>query len=370
MSRKFREFIEDSKPLTDKNKAIKNFIFTNLNRLQSMFEYQGLPETIDARWLEYYLMVNGYAFVTKVDGDLYAFTGGLGGPQDAYYQDTRIVISNPALNFNKDCEIGKDGILIRNDTMMEGMLPLLRKYGSLLVESDLTIRCALINLRIYNTISASDDNTAKSATEYLNNIEDGKLGIIAEGAFFEGVKIQNNANSTGYLSQLIQMTQYIKASFFNEIGLNANYNLKREYISVTENSLADDIILPLAHTMLRERKKAVEKINEMFGTNIEVEFNSAWLANDTENEKEIANNDNQIHTVDDLNDSTSNNELGGDLDESQEVENTVESDQNSDTTDTQVDDNSEKTDDEDSDENKDEKDDESEDDEEDKKDET
>lgn len=287
----YKTFVKISEDLTDKTKAITNFVYTSLDKLQSMFKYEGLPNTLKAEWLEHYLMCNGYAFITKVNGDLYALEGGLGGELDAYYQPTTIVISNPYLKFNKTCDINNDGVLVRNDTLMNGMLPILNKYGSLLVESDITIRLALINLRIYNTISASDDVTKKSADNYLQNIEKGKLGVIGEGAFFEGVKIQNNANSTGYLSQLIEMTQYIKASFLNEIGLNANYNLKREYISTSENTLADDILLPLAHDMLRQRQQAVDSINAMFGTNITVEFNSAWATNNSQNEKEIAENE-------------------------------------------------------------------------------
>lgn len=294
MSKDFKRFILDSKSVTDKDEAIDNFIYNSLNKMESMFTYTGLPDTIPQKWLEYYLMVNGNVFVTNTNGNLYAFVGGLGGILDAYYQPTRCIVNNPYLNFNKDMEIDKDGVLIRNDTLMCGMLPTLKKYGSLLVEADITIRTALINLRIFNTISAPDDNSKQSADEYLRNIENGKLSSIGDSAFFDGIKMHNNTNISGYLTQLIEITQYIKASFYNEIGLNANYNLKREYISTTENSLADDILLPLCDNMLAERKEGLEKVNAMFGTNISVEFNSSWKANNSQNEKEIADNESAV----------------------------------------------------------------------------
>lgn len=294
MSKDFKQFALDAKTITDKNDAINNFVYNSLNKMQSMFTYTGLPDTIPQKWLEYYLMVNGNVFITKANGNLYAFVGGLGGILDAYYQPTRCIVNNPYLNFNADMEIDKDGVLIRNDTLMCGMLPTLRKYGTLLVESDLTIRMALINLRIFNTISAPDDNSKKGADEYLRKIENGELSAIGDSAFFDGIKMHSNTNISGYLTQLIEMTQYIKASFYNEIGLNANYNLKREYISTTENSLADDILLPLCDNMLAERKEGLEKVNAMFGTDISVEFNSSWKANNTQNEKEIADNESAV----------------------------------------------------------------------------
>ena len=301
MAKKFLDFIQKSKTITNKDTAINDFIVYAFNKLQSMFEYTGLPETIPAKWFEYYLMSNGNCFVTKVDGDLYAFTGGLGGEYDAYYQPTIYTVSNPTLNTaiikehgNNNFKIGVDGVLVRNDTLMQGMLPIISKYGTLLVESDITTRLALINYRIHNLISASDDKTNESAKQYLTDIENGTLATIGENAFFDGVKVHESNTTNGYFSQLIEITQYIKASFYNEIGLNANYNLKREYISTSENSLADDILLPLVDDMLKERREGIEKINEMYDTEITVDFSSSWKANNTENEKEISNNESAI----------------------------------------------------------------------------
>lgn len=294
MNKKYLDFIRNSKEITDKNKAIENFITYAINKLESMFEYKNLPDTIPQKWLEYYLMVNGNCFITKVNNKLYAFTGGLGGEWDVYYQPTKYIVNNPYLNFNKECIIDKDGILIRNDTMMNGMKPILSKYGTLIVESDITMRIALINYRIHNVISASDDKTNESAKQYLQDIENGKLGTIGENAFFDGVKIQESATMSGYFTQIIETMQYIKASFYNEIGLNSSYNMKREYVSETENLLNDDILLPLVDNMLNERKEGIDKINNMFGTDIEVDFSSSWKTNNTENKKQVVENETTI----------------------------------------------------------------------------
>lgn len=305
MSKSYKEFIKLSESLTDKNNAINNFIMYSINKLQSMFTYKGLPDSIPQKWLEYYLMCNGSVFITDKladDKTLYAFVGGVGGESDVYFQPTIYTISNPALKKSANLKIDMEGVLIRNDTLMTGMLPILTKYGSLLVESDITTRIALINMRIFNTISASDDNTKKSADSYLNKVLNGELAVIGESPFFDGVKINQNTAISGYLTQLIEITQYIKASFYNELGLNANYNLKREYISTTENSLADDILLPFCDNMLREREEGISKINKMYGTNISVEFNSSWRANDSQNEKEIADNETAIDNSDNADD--------------------------------------------------------------------
>lgn len=77
-------------------------------------------------------------------------------------------------------------------------------------------------------------------------------------------------------TDLIEYQQYLKASWFNEIGLNANYNMKREKLSTTESQMNSDALLPLVDDMLEQRRLGVEKVNEMFGTNITVDFCSSW----------------------------------------------------------------------------------------------
>ena len=87
--------------------------------------------------------------------------------------------------------------------------------------------------------------------------------------------------------QLIELQQYLKASWFNEIGLNTNFNMKREYLSAEEIAANTDVLLPLVDDMLECRQKALEKINAMFGTNISVTKNSSWDNKSRESEAEL-----------------------------------------------------------------------------------
>lgn len=99
--------------------------------------------------------------------------------------------------------------------------------------------------------------------------------------------------SAGLINQFIELEQYIKASCLNEIGLNANYNMKRESLNSAESALNDDFLIPLIDNMLACRKDFVNKVNNMYGTDITVELNSAWLTNKLEDIKQdsLANND-------------------------------------------------------------------------------
>lgn len=168
------------------------------------------------------------------------------------------------------------------------------KYASLMTENVLTIRTATILLRLIGLLSASDDKTKKSADKFIEDLEKGKISAIAESAFFDGIKLQSNSNSnSSYLQQFIELQQYLKASLFNELGLNANYNMKREAIGGNEAALNEDFLLPLCDDMLKCRREALEKINTMFGTEITVDFDSSWKINEKEISSQLAEKDGQ-----------------------------------------------------------------------------
>lgn len=260
----------------DKERCQRNYVTYMLNRMQRLFEYQGLPDTIPQRMLEMMLQINGFACFAKHNGKLYAFWGGLGGEPDEYYRPTKCVVSNPALKFSDTFEIGKDCVIVRNDSFLYGLIPLFSRYATAMVENDISFRMASINTRIEALLSAPDDATKKAAEKYLEDVEKGKLGVIAENAFLDGIKAQEVGRTMRTFTDLIEYQQYLKASWFNEIGLNANYNMKREKLSTTESQMNNDALLPLVEDMLENRRKCLEEVNAMFGTDISVEFASSW----------------------------------------------------------------------------------------------
>lgn len=261
----------------EKDRNTRNQVMYMLDRSLLMFEYHGLPDSIPAMELERLLQSNGFAGITEVQGELYAFYGGLGGEQDVYGRPTTMVISNPALDYNATLTIDEDVILMRNDSMMLGLIPTFAKYCSLLNENEITMALASISQRVNNLISVADDNTASSADKYLKQLEDGKLGYIFESKLFDSLQTNPmNSAGGGSISDLIELQQYLKASMYNEIGLNANYNMKRERLNSAEVEMNSDNLYPLVDNMLEHRRIALEQINEKYGTEISVEFNSSW----------------------------------------------------------------------------------------------
>lgn len=274
--------------LTDKDKICSDYTAYYLNRLISMFKYTNLPDSIPQKWLEMMLLISGNCAFVKHNDVMYATRGALSDELNAYYIPTKYIVTNPYIPLDKTFIIDQDCVVMFNDSCNMGIMQLVQRYATLMTENLVSMRVETINSRMSTIMAASDDNTKRSAELYLKRIEEGRLGVIAENKLLDGINIQSaRANSASNITNLIEMQQYLKASLYNELGLNANYNMKREAINSNESQLNDDMLTPLIDDMLRERQNALEKVNAMFGLDISVEFNSAWQDNEEEHEAAI-----------------------------------------------------------------------------------
>ena len=265
---------------SDKAKVFENYCKYTFTRTQSMFVYEGLPDTIPVQWLESYLQRNGSCCIAEHEGKLYALLGNAGGELDEYYQPTIYIVANPALNISKSFKIGEDCVYCKNDYDALGLTPLVSRYCGLMTENLLTVRISDINMRMMNLLSAPDDNTLQSTIQYLKDLEDGKLGVVGETPFFDGLKLQSKGVGNGdYMIQFIELQQYLKGSMYNELGINANFNMKREALSGQEVALNDDALMPLIDDMLKQRRAMCDELNAMFGLNVSVDYGSTWHSN-------------------------------------------------------------------------------------------
>lgn len=275
--------------LEDKDAMLRSLVLQMLNKTIKIFKYTNLPDTIKAKDLETQLQVGGFAVWKKVDGKLYTFNAGLGGEPNPYYLPTLAIIANPALKYNASLKIDKECVVMLNDYFYQGMMPLFNKYGNLLVEAELSLKYAIINARVPSLVQADNDSTYLSAVEFFKKIVDGKdYGVIASKEFFDGIRTQDFYKQP-YIKDLIEAIQYIKGSWSLEVGLNSAFNMKRESINESEAELNEDVLFPTIDAMLDCRKKAINLVNEMYGTDISVELDSVWKTNQEQQVLEIEN---------------------------------------------------------------------------------
>lgn len=289
---------------------IQRFLIMNmLNKTIKMFEYKNLPETMHSKDLELQLQLNGYAVIKNVDGKLYSFVGGLGGMPNPYYLPTIAVIANPALKYNATLEINEQCVVVLNDYLYQGLTPIMNMYSSLQSEALTTLRYSLINERIPAITQADNDTVAESSKEFFNKIIDGdEYDIVITKALLDGLKVFP-FNVRSNIKDVIEANQYIKGSWLNELGINATFNMKREAINEAEACVNDDVLFPLIETMLECRKDGVKRINEMFGTNIEVTLSSVWYNHQHKDDLSLQILENEAQGVDTNNEETTEIEV-------------------------------------------------------------
>ncbi len=260
---------------TNKAENVRNIIDSVVNKTLTMFLYTNLPDTLPIEELEKILQLSGTGFVTMIDEKLVVLKGAYSYDEvDIYNRPYKINCYLPDKKTYKMFNIS-DGVIIKNDYLERGLLPIFKKWGYLINESELTLIIANRYKRMVKTFIANDDPTAESVRTYLTKVDSGESSVITGNILWDSIKIDGESN-TNTLHELIEYDNYIKSELYKEIGLYSNDNMKKERLISSEVENGMNSIYPLVDNMLNCRKQAIDKINKKFNTDISVEFTSSW----------------------------------------------------------------------------------------------
>ena len=306
----------------DKRKMTRDNYFMLLNKTAQMFDYDGLPATLPRIALEFLLQIEGSAviwappstykprgngpsfsyesLVTKdSDPNLYAFSCNLADAPDPYGEPYKVIITNPGFipSISEELVLNEQCVLIRNDTYMRGIDSLHRKYAYLLTEAEVSLRSTLICLRDQLTFVAKTEPQRAAVSKYISDRENGVPGSILApdlGTPLEAIQADGRTNS---VELAVNGRQAIYAAWYNEIGLNPSFSLKREYTSAQEIGENNSLLQPTIDDMLYCREQACKNINAMFGTNISVHKSSSWEFKEKELDNALAMEDAQVESL-------------------------------------------------------------------------
>ena len=283
----------------DKTKIFQYLINNMLKRTMGMFEYKNLPETLSAISIEKYLQGSGTCLVIHATKEmignaeakpgLYALPCKAGGRLDANYVPTLAVVSNAWLDLNKsDFDLLKnEAVYMWNDSLREGFAGMYSLYASELTDNILTLHFQEVHNRILSIVKATTEDEKKDAEDFFKSYEDGKFAALMSEEFIETLKnnrvdpFKGSANSS--IKETLEARQWLLAHWNIEVGLNDNYNMKRESLNENEIEANADTLTTLLDDMFKCRKRDIDKINELwcgkvegFDKPIEVDFSSSW----------------------------------------------------------------------------------------------
>lgn len=285
---KFLGKVRNTKEADRRKDSITRLNMNNMfRRTMRMFKWEGLPPEIPARVLELQIQTIGYTSIFQLNGKIYQSYGGLGGEPNYNYMPTLCIVSNPYLKLqahtfhiynDEDKGIKKDCVIIPNDSLYQGLCPLLSFHSEMLTEIELTKRCVYIAQRMPFLLTAPDDNTKRDLDDYLDDLDKGELASVFDKNFLKSIGVTDTSGSgaRNLVTQLLEAQQYQKAALFNDLGMQLNYNMKRETITSSEAQLGEGALLPLPDDMMDMRKVACKEIKETFDLDWKVEFDSAW----------------------------------------------------------------------------------------------
>lgn len=294
-------------------------------------EYAHIVE--DMEYIFNTIFAMGYCPFAKYKGYWEGVWGTMNGELNRQYDYTKVTFANPALGFYEDRTIGEDVFIMQCDALRMGLIPLISRYANAMAINETTMNIADIWSRLPALISAPDDDTKAAADEMIEDLKKGKLSVVGDNAFFDGIKAQplhSGANSE--LTNLIEFEQYMKASLNNELGLDMNFNMKRESISAGEAKQQDNLS-PLMDSVLLSLNRSCEKMNKKTGDDLHVIYNpeGVWGRNEREAEAETKQLENEADMdTEDVEDAVTDAQTPDVPDETQEDDKTEESEETSD----------------------------------------
>lgn len=252
----------------------------------SMFTYDGLPESIDPRFLEIYLRLSRSAGIKKYGGEYRvcadpARTGDL----DQYGDGTELE-GITANGLPVAGRIGEDCCIIYNNPARVPEIDLYIDTDSF-AEID---KSTMINIklsRIAPVYKGGSTITQAMLQDMLKSIIDGNLYTLASGADkFDGLSIKdeepvqlidiNKPERAQYLQYLLESWDVIQRRHFARRGLAAKTSSKHAQVSQDEVHGLDCISWYYPLAMLQERQKGFDTFNRIYGTNVTVRFSDLW----------------------------------------------------------------------------------------------
>ena len=258
----------------------------NTDFICSMFDYDGLPSSIDERFIEMYLSSNGSIAWTMVKDELIVIRGGRTDDPENYGLGKKYLGSNdnPKIGsitrtVDVDCVVGY------NTTNMAPDFDCWF-YADILKEIEKSIKFNIRFARLAPILKANTSIKEEALRELLNNIDDGNMvniitsnivdDLLKEGTTdYEAINL-TNVEDVKNIQYLIKSYEDILRIFHTKYGQAEQGSGKLAQQSVDEVNGSASASFVLALDKLKQRQKMINKVNEMFNTSITVKFSPAW----------------------------------------------------------------------------------------------
>lgn len=248
-----------------------NMYYDSLKNMAiSLFEWEGLPDTINERFLEQTLFESGScAFVKDPVYGFLSLPSNLSGTVNMYGEP--IKIRAVSYDYSKEFDVGKDAVIIYHTNIKQGTENIARLYAQRLFEVERTTDTN-IKLQKFPLVIMCNEQQRMTLKNMFMQIDGNEHAIFSHKSLdLDSVKVLETG--APYVADKLQT---YKHNLWNEVMLKlgiANFNQqKKERLVESETNANAEQVEAFRNGLLTMREKACEQINKLFGLNISVKF--------------------------------------------------------------------------------------------------
>lgn len=246
-----------------------------LQKVISVFEFEGIPETWNYDYFINTLLIMGYIAVVETDkyGVIPQHCSLYG--RDVFYQPSNVVVSNPLIRGILQPRIGEECALIKLQSDYCGVWDKICYYADMLALTSESIATNLVNSKLAFVFASDSKNAAESFKKMYDEVTAGNPAVFVDKALFKEdgepawLTFSQNLEQNYISNELLADLHRIINLFNTEIGIpNANFEKSERLITDEVNANNEDT-RSQAVVWLESIKKGLDDVRELFGIDIQ-----------------------------------------------------------------------------------------------------
>lgn len=264
-----------------KDKYMTKAYYTRLWRMRlsdlacNMFPYKGMPEEINMNAVSKMVMLGGYAifFKDKALDKYFCLEGALTGVDPYGYPNFAKPISK---NISEgiifpEMKVGEECIIIYANKVRGSALPYIVEFADKLAELDVAIKMNTRAMK-HPLMLKTTEQKKESISSLMAQYEDDYYVVFTDQSLLDNTSLQvmDFKVSASEILNLQKEKETVVNEFFNVFGISGSVEKRERMISGEMNAMMEQVAVNREMWMAPQRD-AIEKINKMFGLNIEID---------------------------------------------------------------------------------------------------
>lgn len=268
-------------------------------RIMRLFVWENTDD-VEPKEIEERLLLQGHCGITKILGEkeLTAMFGNFYGVSKYVDDKPYYMVRCPLYSGSRT--IGKDIVVIRNNSLKNSTYSLVHHYATLLAHNEVTLVDTLINVRDGGGIPiATTEKQKQSIIAYQSKVFNGQYGVVTDIGNLGLQYIGSDRKTHQNIMDIVTTREKILKSFYSDIGVRSAFEKRSNSVEAEVEADTSLLLLNLSD-MLDSRKKGAEEVNKLFGTNWNVHI-AKEIDYSTENQRVAFNSADNIHIKEDNN---------------------------------------------------------------------